>query len=164
MPVLNTASWTVRQLGKTRSTVSATYMCSHIVTICLVVPEVSSSYHKKHCHIKHPADTETTEWGNKPTSCWAIRLWPQNVPAKNHQKIVLQGLLLLILFLVTGFPLMMILLQLTLYRFAKQRNFTDLQVHKCLTACVCKKEKKNVERKATVPVKISHLPFIQYSD
>lgn len=70
IPALNTASWPARQLGKTRSTVSATYMCSHIVTICLVVPEVSSSYHKKHCHIKHPADTETTEWGTEP--CWLL--------------------------------------------------------------------------------------------
>lgn len=60
IPALNTASWAAWPLGKTRSTVSATYMCSHVVTICLVVPEVSSSYHKKHCHIKHPADTETT--------------------------------------------------------------------------------------------------------
>lgn len=70
IPALNTASWAARQLGKTRSTVSATYMCSHVVTICLVVPEVSSSYHKKHCHIKHPADTETIEWGTE--SCWLL--------------------------------------------------------------------------------------------
>lgn len=120
--ILNIASQTVRQLGKTRSTVSATYMCSHVATICSAVPEVSSSDHKKHCHIKHPADTD---YGvrNQPASCWAIRLRPHKriskEPWKDHPSRAFPSLLSP----AVGFPPVMRLLLLTPQLFSKCIKF-----------------------------------------
>lgn len=167
IPASNTASWAARQLGKTRSTVSATYMCSHVVTICLVVPEVSSSYHKKHCHIKHPADTESTEWGTEP--CWLLSHQVMASKCTSTELSKWQS------FKVSSSSFSQLQASHWWWNCCSSHcinslnncHFTNSQVCKCLLLHVFsrlfERMKKITKTKVSVLIKISHLSFIQWS-